>query len=214
MNFIEVFVDCALEEAEKRDPKGLYAKARAGEILEGLGIPTEVHRQPLSTLSGGFKLRVLLAQVLSADPDVLLLDEPTNHLDLDSIHWLVDFLRRYEGTLIVISHDRHFLNAVCTHIADIDYQTIITYTGGYDDMVLAKTQIRSRIESDNAWDRTLAEAGEDGSVRPETALKAAQARGDFDVLTRRGRRALRVHLKGDLQSGLSRLDEAISRALM
>ena len=86
----------------------------------------------------------------SASPQALLLDEPTNHLDLDSIHWLREFLVRYDGTLIVISHDRHFLNAVCTHIADIDYQTIITYTGGYDDMVLAKTQIRSRIESENA----------------------------------------------------------------
>ena len=83
-------------------------------------------------------------------PEALLLDEPTNHLDLDSIHWLQEFLVRYEGTLIVISHDRHFLNAVCTHIADIDYQTIITYTGGYDDMVMAKTQIRSRVESENA----------------------------------------------------------------
>ena len=83
-------------------------------------------------------------------PQALLLDEPTNHLDLESIHWLRELLVRYDGTLIVISHDRHFLNAVCTHTADIDYQTIITYTGGYDDMVLAKTQIRSRIESDNA----------------------------------------------------------------
>ena len=85
----------------------------------------------------------------SATPKALLLDEPTNHLDLDSIHWLREFLERYEGTLIVISHDRHFLNAVCTHIADIDYQTIITYTGGYDDMVLAKTQVRTRVEADN-----------------------------------------------------------------
>jgi len=80
----------------------------------------------------------------------LLLDEPTNHLDLDSIHWLQDFLSRYEGAVIVISHDRHFLNSVCTHVADIDYQTIITYTGGYDDMVVAKTQVRSQIEADNA----------------------------------------------------------------
>jgi len=80
----------------------------------------------------------------------LLLDEPTNHLDLESIHWLQDFLNRYQGTLIAISHDRHFLNSVTTHTADIDYQTIITYTGGYDDMVLAKTQIRSRLESQSA----------------------------------------------------------------
>ncbi len=93
---------------------------------------------------------MLLAQALFGHPQALLLDEPTNHLDLDSIHWLREFLVRYDGTLIVISHDRHFLNAVCTHIADIDYQTIITYTGGYDDMVVAKTQIRSRIEAENA----------------------------------------------------------------
>ena len=92
---------------------------------------------------------MLLAQALFGHPEALLLDEPTNHLDLDSIHWLREFLLRYEGTLIVISHDRHFLNAVCTHIADIDYETIITYTGGYDDMVLAKTQIRSRVEAEN-----------------------------------------------------------------
>ena len=104
----------------------------------------------MSELQGGQKVRVLLAQALFGHPDALLLDEPTNHLDLDSIHWLREFLIRYDGTLIVISHDRHFLNEVCTHIADIDYQTIITYTGGYDDMVLAKTQIRSRIEADNA----------------------------------------------------------------
>src|SRR5678810_405520 len=83
-------------------------------------------------------------------PEALLLDEPTNHLDLDSIHWLEEFLIRYDGTLIVISHDRHFLNRVCTHIADIDYETIITYTGGYDDMVVTKTQSREQIGAQNA----------------------------------------------------------------
>src|SRR6202007_2395684 len=86
---------------------------------------------------------------LFGHPQALLLDEPTNHLDLESIHWLQEMLLRYDGTLIVLSHDRHFLNGICTHIADIDYQTIITYTGGYDDMVVAKTQIRSRVESEN-----------------------------------------------------------------
>ena len=104
----------------------------------------------MGELQGGQKVRVLLAQALFGNPPALLLDEPTNHLDLDSVHWLQDFLLRYKGALIVISHDRHFLNSVCTHTADIDYQTIIIYTGGYDDMVLAKTQIRSRIEADNA----------------------------------------------------------------
>ncbi|HTU99773.1 MAG TPA: ATP-binding cassette domain-containing protein [Luteitalea sp.] len=129
---------------------GYSAESDAAILLAGLDIPDELHDRKMRELQGGQKVRVLLAQALFGAPQALLLDEPTNHLDLDSIHWLKDFLVRFEGTLIVISHDRHFLNAVCTHIADIDYQTIITYTGGYDDMVVAKTQIRSRIESDNA----------------------------------------------------------------
>src|SRR5881227_1388585 len=129
---------------------GYTAESDAAILLDGLDIPEELHDQKMSNLQGGQKVRVLLAQALFGHPQALLLDEPTNHLDLDSIHWLQDFLIRYEGALIVISHDRHFLNSVCTHIADIDYQTIITYTGGYDDMVLQKTQIRSRIESQNA----------------------------------------------------------------
>src|SRR5499426_2519669 len=129
---------------------GYEAESNAAILLQGLDIPDELHHRLMSELQGGQKVRVLLAQALFGNPQALLLDEPTNHLDLDSIHWLRDFLLRYEGTLIVISHDRHFLNSVCTHVADIDYQTIITYTGGYDDMVMAKTQIRSRVESENA----------------------------------------------------------------
>ena len=129
---------------------GYSAESDAAILLDGLDIPESLHDRKMSELQGGQKVRVLLAQALFGGPDALLLDEPTNHLDLESIHWLQDFMVRYQGTLIVISHDRHFLNSVCTHIADIDYQTIITYNGGYDDMVLAKTQIRSRIESQNA----------------------------------------------------------------
>ncbi len=129
---------------------GYSAESDAAVLLQGLDIPDELHERKMAELQGGQKVRVLLAQALYGSPEALLLDEPTNHLDLDSIHWLQTFLERYQGTLIVISHDRHFLNKVCTHIADIDYQTIITYTGGYDDMVLAKTQIRSTIEADNA----------------------------------------------------------------
>jgi ATPase subunit of ABC transporter with duplicated ATPase domains len=129
---------------------GYSAESDAAILLQGLDIADDLHNRPMAELQGGQKVRVLLAQALFGHPQALLLDEPTNHLDLDSIHWLVEFLNRYEGTLIVISHDRHFLNSVCTHIADIDYETIITYTGGYDDMVLAKTQIRSRLEADNA----------------------------------------------------------------
>lgn len=128
---------------------GYEAESNAAILLQGLDIPDDVHERTMSELQGGQKVRVLLAQALFGHPQALLLDEPTNHLDLDSIHWLRDFLIRYDGTLIVISHDRHFLNAVCTHTADIDYQTIITYTGGYDDMVMAKTQIRSRLETQN-----------------------------------------------------------------
>jgi ATPase subunit of ABC transporter with duplicated ATPase domains len=129
---------------------GYTAESDAAVLLQGLDIPDALHGQRMAELQGGQKVRVLLAQALFGHPDALLLDEPTNGLDLDSIHWLEAFLVRYEGTLIVISHDRHFLNSICTHTADIDYQTIITYTGGYDDMVLAKTQIRSQIEAENA----------------------------------------------------------------
>src|SRR3954468_12695051 len=129
---------------------GYSAESDAAILLQGLDIDDSLHARPMGELQGGQKVRVLLAQALFGSPAALLLDEPTNHLDLESIHWLREFLGRYEGTLIVISHDRHFLNAVCTHIADIDYQTIITYTGGYDDMVMAKTQIRSQVESQNA----------------------------------------------------------------
>jgi ATPase subunit of ABC transporter with duplicated ATPase domains len=128
---------------------GYSAESDAAVLLQGLDIPDALHERKMGELQGGQKMRVLLAQALFGRPEALLLDEPTNHLDLDSIHWLEEFLNRYDGTLIVISHDRHFLNRVCTHVADIDYETIITYTGGYDDMVMAKTQIRATIESDN-----------------------------------------------------------------
>ena len=129
---------------------GYTAETEATLLLQGLDIPDELHERKMSELQGGQKLRVLLAQALFGHPQALLLDEPTNHLDIDSIHWLQSFLNNYDGVLIVISHDRHFLNSVCTHIADIDYETIITYTGNYDEMVLAKTQIRSQIEAQNA----------------------------------------------------------------
>ena len=126
---------------------GYTAESDAAIFLDGLDIPAEFHERKMGEMQGGHKMRVLLAQALFGNPEALLLDEPTNHLDLESIHWLEEFLNRYQGALIVISHDRHFLNNVCTHIADIDYETIITYPGGYDDMVLRKTQIRSQIES-------------------------------------------------------------------
>ena len=131
------------------DEDGYAAESDAAVLLQGLDIPDALHERPMGELQGGQKVRVLLAQALFGHPQALLLDEPTNHLDLESIHWLREFLLRYDGTLIVISHDRHFLNGICTHIADIDYHTIITYTGGYDDMVVAKTQIRARVETEN-----------------------------------------------------------------
>ena len=129
---------------------GYTAESDAAILLDGLDIPEPLHERKMGELQGGQKVRVLLAQSLFGHPAALLLDEPTNYLDLESIHWLKDFLTRFDGSLIVISHDRHFLNAVCTQIADIDYQTIITYPGGYDDMVLQKMQIRARIEAENA----------------------------------------------------------------
>src|SRR5580698_8253189 len=131
------------------DEGGYTAEADAAILLDGLGVESALHERKMSELQGGVKVRVLLAQALFGNPAALFLDEPTNYLDLESIHWLEDFLNRYNGTVITISHDRHFLNSICTHIADIDYETIITYNGGYDDMVLQKTSIRTRIESQN-----------------------------------------------------------------
>jgi ATPase subunit of ABC transporter with duplicated ATPase domains len=129
--------------------RGGYAlEARAGEVLEGLGIPSEVHRQPLSTLSGGFKLRVLLAKVLAAKPDALLLDEPTNHLDIVSIRWLEKFLQGYDGIAVVVSHDHRFLDNVCNQIVDVDYETAILYPGNYTAFDRAKHAHRERMEAE------------------------------------------------------------------
>ena len=127
---------------------GYAVEARAGEILEGLGIPTEQHTLPLSTLSGGFKLRVLLAQVLAANPECLLLDEPTNHLDILSIRWLEKFLVDYPGLVVVISHDHRFLDTVCNYIVDVDYETMILYPGNYQDFLRQKVGNRERKEAE------------------------------------------------------------------
>src|SRR5579872_781404 len=156
------------------DEDGYEAEANAAILLQGLDIPEALHTRTMSEMQGGQKVRVLLAQALFGRPEALLLDEPTNHLDLDSIHWVREFLLRYEGTLIVISHDRHFLNGVCTHIADIDYQTIITYTGGYDDMVIAKTQIRTRVEADNVQREKKISQLQDFIARFSAGTRASQ----------------------------------------
>jgi ATPase subunit of ABC transporter with duplicated ATPase domains len=131
------------------DENGYMAEIDAAAILRGIGVPDAQHTDLMKTLPTDFKFRVLLAQAVFGEPEALLLDEPTNHMDLDAIHWLEEFLHEYEGTLIVISHDRHFLNAVCTHIADIDYDTIIVYPGSYDDMVDHKIEARSTVENEN-----------------------------------------------------------------
>lgn len=150
----EEFTDAMMErmgelESIVADENGYMAEIEAAEILRGIGIPDEKHNDLMSTLATDYKFRVLLAQAVFGHPEALLLDEPTNHMDLESVHWLEGFLQDYDGTMLVISHDRHFLNAVCTHIADIDYDTIITYPGSYDDMVAQKMQARQRIESEN-----------------------------------------------------------------
>ncbi|GEN34019.1 ABC-F family ATP-binding cassette domain-containing protein [Aneurinibacillus danicus] len=119
-------------EGEFAELNGWQAEAEAGELLIGLGIPTELHDKKMSELDGSQKVRVLLAQALFGNPDILLLDEPTNHLDLESITWLENFLYNYENTVIVVSHDRHFLNKVCTHIVDIDFGKVQLYVGNYD----------------------------------------------------------------------------------
>ena len=129
---------------------GYSAESRAGEILMGAGIAQELHYGPMSEVAPGWKLRVLLAQALFSDPDILLLDEPTNNLDIDTIRWLEAMLNERKSTMIIVSHDRHFLNAVCTHMADIDYGELRVYPGNYDDFMTASTQARESLRSQNA----------------------------------------------------------------
>ncbi|WP_088966534.1 ABC-F family ATPase [Vogesella sp. LIG4] len=137
-------------EAKFAEYDGYTAEARAGELLMGVGIPVEQHFGPMSEVAPGWKLRVLLAQALFSNPDILLLDEPTNNLDINTIRWLEHVLNERNSTMIIISHDRHFLNEVCTHMADLDYNTIRIYPGNYDDYMIASTQARERQLSSNA----------------------------------------------------------------
>jgi ATPase subunit of ABC transporter with duplicated ATPase domains len=162
-------LECVIAEED-----GYTAESDAGELLAGLGIEEELHDKPMKELPGGYKLRVLLAQALFGNPEALLLDEPTNNLDIDSIRWLERFLCNYQGVLITISHDRHFLNEICTHIADIDYETIIVYPGGYDDMVRAKGQVRGKIEQENAERKKKIDQLQDFVARFSAGTRASQ----------------------------------------
>ncbi len=136
-------------EVEFAELDGYTAESRAGELLLGVGIPLELHNGPMSAVAPGWKLRVLLAQALFADPEILLLDEPTNNLDINTIRWLEGVLNTRDSTMIIISHDRHFLNSVCTHMADLDYGEIRLYPGNYDAYMTASTQIREQMLNNN-----------------------------------------------------------------
>ena len=137
-------------EAEFAELDGYTAESRAGDLLLGVGIPVEQHFGPMSEVAPGWKLRVLLAQVLFSDPDIMLLDEPTNNLDINTIRWLENVLNQRQCTMIIISHDRHFLNSVCTHMADLDYGELRVYPGNYDEYMTAATQALERKRADNA----------------------------------------------------------------
>ncbi len=155
---------------------GYTAESRAGELLLGLDIPIEQHFGPMSAVAPGWKLRVLLAQALFADPDVLLLDEPTNNLDINTIRWLEGMLTQRNSTIIIISHDRHFLNAVCTHMADLDYGELRVYPGNYDDYMMASTQAREKLLNENAKKKAqIAELQTFVSRFSANASKAKQA---------------------------------------
>ncbi|HKX55429.1 MAG TPA: ATP-binding cassette domain-containing protein, partial [Xanthomonadales bacterium] len=163
-------------EVEFAELDGYSAEARAGELLLGLEIPESQHFGLMSEVAPGWKLRVLLAQALFADPDILLLDEPTNNLDINTIRWLENLLNLRNSTMVIISHDRHFLNSVCTHMADLDYGELRVYPGNYDDYMTASTQVRERLLSDNAKKKNqIAELQQFVSRFSANASKAKQA---------------------------------------
>jgi len=143
------YMKAAELESKYAEYDGYTAEARAGELLLGLGIDIELHNKQMKEVAPGWKLRVLLAQALFSNPDILLLDEPTNNLDIDTIRWLEDILNQRNSTMIIISHDRHFLNSVCTHMADMDYGTLKIYPGNYDEYMQASLQARERLMSAN-----------------------------------------------------------------
>jgi ATPase subunit of ABC transporter with duplicated ATPase domains len=146
----EDYMHAADLESKVAEYDGYSAEARAGELLLGAGVSIDQHQGPMSAVAPGWKLRVLLAQALFSNPDILLLDEPTNNLDINTIRWLEDVLNERNSTMIIISHDRHFLNQVCTHVADMDYGTLKVYPGNYDEYMFASTQARNQQLSNNA----------------------------------------------------------------
>ncbi len=146
----EDYMHAAELESHFAEFDGYTAEARAGELLLGVGITSDKHNGPMREVAPGWKLRVLLAQALFANPEILLLDEPTNNLDINTIRWLEDVINERGSTMIIISHDRHFLNQVCTHMADLDYGKITVYPGNYDDFMEASTQARARLSAANA----------------------------------------------------------------
>jgi ATPase subunit of ABC transporter with duplicated ATPase domains len=163
-------------EVEFAELDGYSAESRAGELLEGIGIPVGQHHGLMSAVAPGWKLRVLLAQALFSDPDVLLLDEPTNNLDINTIRWLEEFLDGSKATMVIISHDRHFLNSVCTHMADLDYGKLHVFPGNYDEYMTAATQARERMYADNAKKKVkMAELQAFVSRFSANASKARQA---------------------------------------
>ena len=155
---------------------GYSADSRAGELLLSVGIAEEFHNGPMSEVAPGWKLRVLLVQALFSDPDILLLDEPTNNLDIHTIRWLENILNERKSTMIIVSHDRHFLNAVCTHMVDMDYGELRIYPGNYDDFMIASTQARERLQSENAKKKAqIADLQQFVSRFSANASKARQA---------------------------------------
>ena len=179
------YMHAAELEARFAEYGGYTAEARAGELLLGLGIAAAQHGGPMREVAPGWKVRVLLAQALFAEPDVLLLDEPTNNLDIDTIRWLESVLNQRDSTMVIISHDRHFLNAVCTHMADLDYGELRVYPGNYDDYMLASAQARQRQLSANerAKDR-IAELQEFVQRFAANKAKARQATSRQKLIAR------------------------------
>jgi ATPase subunit of ABC transporter with duplicated ATPase domains len=161
-------------EVEFAELDGYSAESRASELLEGIGIPTSQHHGPMSAIAPGWKLRVLLAQALFSEPDILLLDEPTNNLDINTIRWLEEFLNGSKSTMVIISHDRHFLNTVCTHMADLDYGQLRVFPGNYDEYMTAATQILERVHAENA--KKKAKMGELQAFVSRFSANASKAR--------------------------------------